>query len=225
MKNNNRENAILGGTAVLFMTVTILFPSTITGTSQYSAYAQANATTFLTPNASTPSQNTTATTAAGVTDFKTLRDQYLAQWQQLSFQSSFDTFVEPYSAIGYGVYEERPSNIFTPDTSAITLYVEPIGYGFKEGVDEEGNILYSFNFTATITISDSQGNPLTEPIPAEFDEPLNSHNKATEAFMPITLTLDPLPIGEYTITYDIIDGTSGKSFQIVKDIRVAQIIS
>ena len=108
------------------------------------------------------------------------------------------------------MYEERPSNIFTPDTSAITLYVEPVGYSFKEGV--EGNILYSFNFTATITISDSQGNPLTEPIPAEFDEPLNSHNKATEAFMPITLTLDqPLSVGKYRITYDITDGTSGKS--------------
>ena len=227
MKIKNRVTAIVSGTAVLFMTLAMLFPSTITGTLSYSAYAQANTTTILTPNAATLSQNTTATTTGtGVTDFKTLRDQYLAQWQQLNFQSSFDTFVEPYSAQGYGVYQERPSNIFTPDMSAITLYVEPVGYGFKEGVDEEGNILYSFNFTATITISDSQGNPLTEPIPAEFDEPLNSHNKATEAFMPITLTLEqPLPVGQYTITYDITDGISGKSLQIVKDIRVAEVIS
>jgi hypothetical protein len=65
---------------------------------------------YLTPN---PSQNTTATTTGtGVTDFKTLRDQYLAQWQQLNFQSSFDTFVEPYSSLGYGIYQEHPSNIF-----------------------------------------------------------------------------------------------------------------
>jgi hypothetical protein len=227
MQNNNKKTEIVGGAAILFMTLAILFPSTITGTLSYSAYAQANTTTIQTPNAATLSQNTTATTTGtGVTDFKTLRDQYLAQWQQLNFQSSFDTFVEPYSALGYGIYQEHPSNIFNPDMSAITLYVEPVGYGFKEGVDEEGNILYSFNFTATITISDSQGNPLTEPIPAEFDEPLNSHNKATEAFMPITLTLEqPLPVGQYTITYDITDGTSGKSFQIVKDIRVAEVIS
>ena len=227
MKIKNSVTALVGDTAVLFMTLAILFPSTITGTLSYSAYAQANTTTILIPNAATLSQNTTATTTGtGVTDFNTLRDKYLAQWQQLNFQSSFDTLVEPYSAQGYGVYQERPSNIFTPDMSAITLYVEPVGYGFKEGVDEEGNILYSFNFTAIITISDSQGNPLTEPIPAEFDEPLNSHNKATEAFMPITLTLEqPLPVGQYTITYDITDGTSGKSFQIVKDIRVAEVIS
>lgn len=216
---NNREAGTVGGISVLFMALAILILSTVVSTLPYSAYAQVNAT----------SQNTTATTTStgtGVTDFRTLRDQYLAQWQQLDFQSSFDTFVEPYSALGYGVYDERPSNIFTPDMSAITLYVEPVGYGFKEGIDEEGNLLYSFNFTATITISDSQGNPLTEPISAEFDEPLNSHNKATEAFMPITLTLEqPLPIGIYTITYDIADGTSGKSFQIVKDIRVAEVIS
>jgi hypothetical protein len=44
--------------------------------------------------------------------------------------------------------------------------------------------------------------------------------------MPITLTLEqPLPVGQYTITYDITDATSGKSFQIVKDIRVTEIIS
>lgn len=226
MQKNNKKTEIVGGTAILFLALAILFPSTMVGTLSYNAYAQANATTNFTPNTPNPSQNTTATTGTGVTDFKTLRDQYLAQWQQLNFQSSFDTFVEPYSALGYGIYQEHPSNIFNPDTSAITLYVEPIGYGFTEGVDEEGNTLYSFNFTSTITISDDQGNPLTEPIPAEFDEPLNSHNKATEAFMPITLTLEqPLPVGQYTITYDITDGTSGKNFEIVKDIRVTEIIS
>lgn len=231
MKNNsNGKSSVIGSSAVLFLALA-LYLSTITGALQY-AYSQANATTFLTPNATSispsPSQNTTATTNNGtvVTDFKTLRDQYLAQWQQLNFQSSFDTFIEPYSYQGYGAYRERPSNVFTPDTSTIALYVEPVGYGFKEGVDAEGNILYSFNFTATITISDNQGNTLTEPIPAKFDEPLNSHNKATEAFLPITFTLEqPLPVGQYTITYDITDVASSKSFQIVKDIRVAEIVS
>jgi hypothetical protein len=233
MKNNsNGKTSVVGSSAVLFLALAALYLGTITGAPQY-AYSQANATTILTPNATSLSpspQNTTATTTTNngtvVTDFKTLRDQYLAQWQQLNFQSSFDTFIEPYSYQGYGAYRERPSNVFTPDTSTIALYVEPVGYGFKEGVDAEGNILYSFNFTAAITISDNQGNTLTEPIPAKFDEPLNSHNKATEAFLPITFTLEqPLPVGQYTITYDITDVASSKSFQIVKDIRVAEIVS
>ena len=76
-----------------------------------------------------------------------------------------------------------------------------------------------------MTISDSQGNPIIEPIPAVFNSPLNSHNKQTEAFMPITLTLEqPLPIGNYKITYTITDGTTGKNFNIVKDIRILEAI-
>jgi hypothetical protein len=231
MKKKGREIVLIGGTAVLFLALALLFSSTMVGNLTYKIYGQANTTTIRTPNATAPAspQNTTTnatTTATNVTDFKTLRDQYLAQWQQLNLQSSLDTFIEPYSEQGYGVYRERPSNVFTPDTSAITLYVEPVGYSFEEGVDAEGNTLYSFNFNATITISDSQGNPLTAPVAAKFDEPVNSHNKATEAFMPITLTLEqPLPVGQYTITYDITDATSGKSFQIVKDIRVAEVIT
>ena len=94
------------------------------------------------------------------------------------------------------------------------LYVEPVGYGFQEGVDTEESVLYFFNFSATIEISDSQGNPLAESVSADFEEPLYSHNRATEAFMPITLTLgQPLLLGEYTITYTITDSKSGKSFR------------
>ena len=61
-------------------------------TSSYNVYAQTNATTaILTPNTLVPLQNATTTTTTTtntntntttgteVTDFKTLRDQYLAQ--------------------------------------------------------------------------------------------------------------------------------------------------
>ena len=210
----------VSSSTILFLSLAAFFASTtIDITLSHDAYAQTDANT-------TATNTSQSQTTAVITDFKTLRDQYLAQWQQLEFQAGFDTFVEDGSVQGYGVYDERPANIFSPDARSIVLYVEPIGYGFQEGVDEEGNVLYSFNFSATIEISDSQGNPLTEPIPAEFGEPLNSHNKTTEAFMPITLTLDqPLPVGEYTITYTITDSTSGKSLEIVKDIRVAETIS
>jgi len=212
-------------TTVIFLSLAMLFTSIILveTTTKQLVYAQNATSSNQTP---TSSNVTTTTTAAGVTDFKTLRDGYFAQWQQLNFQSGFDTFVEYGSVQGYGVYKEHPSNIFTPDTSSISLYVEPIGYGYEERVDEKGTVLYSFNFTATINISDKQGKPVTEPILAEFGEPLNSHKKATEAFMPLTLTVDqPLPIGEYTITYTINDGKSGKSFEIVKDIKVAETVS
>lgn len=220
----SRKSVIISSSSILFLSLVAVLFSIIIAIVPLKVYAQANTTSSI---SNTPSLETvtTDTNTTGLADFKTLRDQYLAQWQQLNFQSGFDTFVEDGSVQEYGVYEERPSNIFNIDTRSIVLYVEPVGYVFKEGVDEEGNILYSFNFTAMITISDNHGNLLTEPISADFGEPLNSHNKVTEAFMPITLTLEqPLPVGQYTITYDITDGTSGKSFEIVKDIRVAEII-
>jgi hypothetical protein len=218
MKNMKKEIPKVSG-IIVFLLLAALFASGAKDIT-LDVYAQSDTNTTTTTNTA---QNQTT---AGVTDFKTLRDSYLAQWQQLEFQAGFDAFVEDGSVQGYGVYDERPSNIFSPDARSIVLYVEPVGYGFQEGVDEEGNVLYSFNFNATIEIADSQGNPLTEPVPANFEEPLNSHNKATDAFMPITLTLDqPLPVGEYTITYTITDSTSGKSFEIVKDIRVTETVS
>jgi hypothetical protein len=36
-------------------------------------------------------------------DFKTPRDNYITQWEQLEFQSVFDTFVEERSAVGFSL--------------------------------------------------------------------------------------------------------------------------
>jgi hypothetical protein len=38
-----------------------------------------------------------------VADFKTPRDNYITQWEQLEFQSVFDTFVEERSAVGFSL--------------------------------------------------------------------------------------------------------------------------
>lgn len=204
------------------MSLAMLFTSLLVDTTEEFAYAQ----NITSDSQTTPVPTTNATSTVGAQDFKTTQAEYLAGWQQLPFQSTFDTFVEPGSVRDYGVYDERPSNIFNPDTRSITLYVEPVGYGFKEGVDEEGNVLYSYNITSTVTIADKQGNTLAGPILFNFDEPLNSHNKETEIFVPITLDLEQaLPLGEYTLTYTITDGTNGKSFDIVKDIRIAETVT
>jgi hypothetical protein len=209
-------------TMVFLLSLAFLFTSTVLVETSIKQLAHAqNATSN---NQTTTSSN--ASTTGGASDINALRDEYFAKWKQLDFKSGFDTFVEPGSVQGYGVYHEHPSNIFRPDTSSIALYVEPVGYGYKEGVDEKGNVLYSVDFNTTMSISDKQGKPITEPIPADFGNALNSHRQATEVFMPITLDLEqPLPIGEYTITYTITDNTSGKSTNIVKDIRVAETVS
>jgi len=43
--------------------------------------------------------------------FKAIRDQYLQSWENFGFQSIYDTYVVGGTNKGYGVYEERMSNL------------------------------------------------------------------------------------------------------------------
>jgi hypothetical protein len=56
-----------------------------------------------------------------------------------TFRSAFDTFVSSEPG-GYGIYEERKSNVFKPGETFL-LYVEPLGYTYGTVTDEDGNIL------------------------------------------------------------------------------------
>jgi hypothetical protein len=81
--------------------------------------------------------------------------------------------------------------------------------------------LYLVNLTAGILVSDKQGNVLfgKENIPL-----LNviSHNRNTELSIRLTVTQSsPFPAGNYMITYTVNDVPSGKSFKIIKDIKIA----
>jgi hypothetical protein len=114
--------------------------------------------------------------------------------------------------------------VYKPGESII-LYLEPVGYGFKQVVDQQGNTLNQINLTADMIISGSNGTQLTsiKDLPALS---INSHNKNTEMFL--TLKVDqqtPFPVGDYKITYIIKDGSSGKSFQLVKPVKVANVVS
>jgi len=56
-----------------------------------------------------------------------------------TFKSAFDTFVSSEPG-GYGIYEERKSNVFKPGETFL-LYVEPLGYTYGTVTDEDGNTL------------------------------------------------------------------------------------
>jgi hypothetical protein len=53
---------------------------------------------------------------------------------------------------------------------------------------------------------------------------ITSHRPNTEMFLTLTITPDvqPLPIGSYVITYSVNDEVSGESFQLEKDIIIAE---
>ena len=145
-------------------------------------------------------------------------EQTLAQSNQ-SFFSKKDlfTFSKPQ---GYGIYEERNSNIFQPGET-IYLYIEPSGFAYKTLQDGHGNILYSIAFSPTATIFDKNGNLLAGPLEIPNTE-ITSHYKNKEIFIPFTLTQSsPFPSGDYTIKYTITDINSGNSFDIVKNLTIS----
>jgi len=151
-------------------------------------------------------------------DLRAAREQYFSAWNRTEFHSQFDAYVN--STEGYGVYDVHKSNIFKPGEDII-LYVEPVGFTYMPLRGENNTKLYLVNLTASIILSDKQGNVLfgKEDIPV-----LNviSHNKNTEVSAKLRLTqTSPFPSANYIISYVITDVHSGKSFKIVKNITIA----
>lgn len=165
-----------------------------------------------------PASNATTTSANMTLD--SAKEQYMSVWNQTEFNATFSTFVEPLSAAGYGVYQEHGS-VFRPGET-IVLYVEPVGFGYRQIPDGNGSSLYLMNMTADYVIASSNGTELQaiEDVPVGS---IVSHRTNTELFLELTLTqARPFPVGDYNIKYTITDEVSGKSFQLEKQIRVAE---
>jgi hypothetical protein len=204
--NNDNDN----DTATTTTTATI--PINITATNNTRA-----------SNATITISNVTSTNNLTIEDAKQL---YLSVWNQTEFNATFSTFVEPFSTIGYGVYEER-SNIFAPGET-IVLYLEPVGFAHKQIIDKEGRgnnntTLYLMNMTADYKIAAANGTELQLIEDVQVGN-ITSHRPNTEMFLTLTLTPEEqsLPIGSYAITYSVTDEVSGESFDLEKDITVAE---
>jgi hypothetical protein len=235
---------------IFIIIVVIAFTATIAGTNN-TVVGQQNQTNNLTALLTQATNNddtttttetlanmtatnmTTATTASATnmtaTDNMTIEDAkelYLSVWNQTEFNATFSTFVEPFSAAGYGVYEER-SDVFAPGET-IVLYVEPVGFAHRQFIDKEGNsnnnTLYLMNITADYEIASANGTELQliEDMPPVVN--ITSHRQNTEMFLTLTLTQDvqSLPIGGYIITYSVTDEVSGESFELEKEITIAE---
>ena len=203
--------------------------SSFTITDETSTTAAPNTPTtnqFLTPSESPPP----TTTDGGIdnnnnsqaTSLEAARQQYLQVWNQTEFQIGFNTFIEPGSAPGYGVYEERENNnIFRPGET-IQLYAEPVGFGRQPIIDEDtGNTLYSIDLAADIILSDVNGNEIAtiEDLPMPD---IISHRQNTELHLTLTVTQEsPFPVGDYIVSYIVHDQVTGESFEIDKRITIA----
>jgi hypothetical protein len=188
----------------------------------------ANVTDANNKSAST-SATTTNLTATNNMTIEDAKELYLSVWNQTEFNATFSTFVEPFSAAGYGVYEER-SNIFAPGET-IVLYVEPVGFAHKQVIDQErgsnnNTMLYLMNMTSDYKIAAANGTELELQLIEDKQglRNITSHRPNTEMYLTLTLTpeVQPLPIGSYVITYSVTDEISGESFELEKDITVAE---
>ncbi len=140
--------------------------------------------------------------------------------QQQTFRSVFDTFVtsEP---LGFGLYDEKVSNTFRPGEDII-LYIEPEGFEYGTATDGVNKKLYTIDFTADFTISDTEGNVLTGQQGLPVGKIVLPYQEK-KVFIPFTITqTTPFPSGTYIITYTIHDANSGKSFDIVKEVIISE---
>ena len=227
---------------IIIIIVVIAFTATIAGTSAITVVGQnqtLNLTTLLTPDTNNDDNNNDTTTmtlanttaAANVTatnnmTIEAAKELYLSVWNQTEFNTTFSTFVEPFSAAGYGVYEER-SNVFAPGET-IVLYVEPVGFAHEQVIDEEGgsnnnSTLYLMNMTADYEIAAANGTKLQLIEDVQVGS-ITSHRPNTEMFLTLTLAqeVQPFPVGNYVITYSVTDEVSGESFELEKEITVAE---
>ena len=221
------QNQIINLTALLTPDTNNDTNDTTTSTTIANITADNNNNNNQSESISAAATNLTATTINNMT-IEDAKELYLSVWNQTEFNATFSTFVEPFSAAGYGVYEER-SNIFAPGET-IVLYVEPVGFAHKQIIDERGGnnntLLYLMNMTSDYKIAAANGTELELQI-IEDEQGLRnitSHRPNTEMYLTLTLTpeVQPLPVGSYVITYSVTDEISGESFELEKDITVAE---
>jgi hypothetical protein len=165
------------------------------------------------------SNNSQTDSTPNVMKYEASREQFLKSWDQLEFEPRVATFVNESAVIGNGQYQEH-SNVFPPGEN-IVLYVQPIGFGHKQIQGQNGEKLYLMNFTADIVLSMKNGTIVGGGQDITLSQPI-SHYRNTELYTTLTVTQkNPFPAGDYIFKYTLKDLTTGKSFDITKDVTIS----
>jgi hypothetical protein len=165
------------------------------------------------------SNNSQTDSTPNVMKYEAAREQFLKSWDQLEFEPRGATFVNESAVIGNGQYQEH-SNVFPPGEN-IVLYVQPIGFGHKQIQGQNGEKLYLMNFTADIVLSMKNGTIVGGGQDITLSQPI-SHYRNTELYTTLTVTQkNPFPAGDYIFKYTLKDQTTGKSFDISKDVTIS----
>jgi len=143
-----------------------------------------------------------------------LGDIYSQIWAQNTSIGFIQGLLVAQAATGYGVYNPRPTNVFTPG-EPILVYCEPFGFDYGS----PGAGLYAVNLIVDLAVLDASGNLLANaPGVTEYNMP--SRHKNHEVPVNITYKLDGLATGRYTLVTTLRDRNSQKtgSFQTAIEI-------
>ncbi len=126
----------------------------------------------------------------------------LRQVWELTPLSVIKTVIVKEKGKGYGLYEARSGNEYTPG-EPIYIYMEPVGYTVKKRGSK-----YAVSISADMAVLDEKGNILAGK--KRFaDWSFESHNFSTEMYMNVTYTLDGLRPGKYVLETTLHDEPAG----------------
>jgi Flp pilus assembly protein TadG len=112
-------------------------------------------------------------------------------WASSGLAFTTVTFTDGAST-GYGQYTPRDGNAFA-DGEALSVYAEPVGYGFKESADG-----YAYALTASYRLLNASGQVLAEQDNfASFSG--GGRSKKRELSAALTFQFSGLPAGTYTL--------------------------
>lgn len=151
--------------------------------------------------------------ADALDDLTKAEQQAHQAWQNLALTERKWTFVTG-EVKGYGMYQERQSNLFKPSDKIIT-YVEPIGYKWKPIVDG----MFEVGFSVDVTLRDDKDEIIFAKQGFLGNE-WQSHNAGMEYFLVFTLTASDLPPGRYAVTYTLHDTNGDQSSSFDQDFRI-----
>jgi len=202
-------------TKVIIAILSLVIMSSAVIQTSYSQQPTSNSSSGLTMI----SNNSQTDSTPNVMKYEAAREQFLKSWDQLEFEPRVATFVNESAVIGNGQYQEH-SNVFPPGEN-IVLYVQPIGFGHKQIQGQNGEKLYLMNFTADIVLSMKNGTIVGGGQDITLSQPI-SHYRNTELYTTLTVTQkNPFPAGDYIFKYTLKDQTTGKSFDISKDVTIS----
>ena len=119
-------------------------------------------------------------------------------------------------AEGFGMYQERSSNVFKPGEKLVA-YVEPVGYGWKEA----GPGSFEFGFNVDFLIKSPDGKVLTGQ--ENFANlALKSRARAREFMLNLTMNVSGAPPGDYVLEYKLRDITGDKSAVVDLPFKIAK---